>query len=150
MTKDKNESVEDYTARAVQLKKDLHGTEKENQRPEFIRKWRQGFGEILAPTNLVIDDLSQNHPKLREDVPLFQVSETTKVNITKHTAATRTNTTTPQRFQSNNYNINYNFTTTSKAFSDKFKDQELKKSYLQYVGSLAHISQENYRNTRFS
>ena len=40
MAKGKNESVEDYTARDVQLKKDLFGTEKEIKQPEFVRKWR--------------------------------------------------------------------------------------------------------------
>ena len=40
MAKGKNESVKDYTTRAVESKKDLHGTEKEIQRLEFIRKWR--------------------------------------------------------------------------------------------------------------
>ena len=38
MTKGKNESVGDYTARTVQLKKDLHGTEIEIMQPEFIRQ----------------------------------------------------------------------------------------------------------------
>ena len=41
MAKGKNESVEDYTARAVQFKKNLHRTEKEILQPEFVRKWRQ-------------------------------------------------------------------------------------------------------------
>ena len=62
MAKGKNESVEDYTARAVQFKKYLYGTEKEIKQPEFVRKWRQGFGIILAPINLAIDDLLQDPP----------------------------------------------------------------------------------------
>ena len=44
MAKGKNEPVEDCTVRAVQFKKDLFGTEKEIQQPEFVRQWRQGFG----------------------------------------------------------------------------------------------------------
>ena len=40
--------------------------EKEGCTPEFIRKWRQGFGEILASINLVIDELSQDPPKWRD------------------------------------------------------------------------------------
>ena len=39
MTKGKNDTVEDYTTRAVSFKKDLHGTEKEILQPEFVRKW---------------------------------------------------------------------------------------------------------------
>ena len=38
MAKGKNETVEDYTARVVQFKKDLFGTEKEIKQPEFVRK----------------------------------------------------------------------------------------------------------------
>ena len=38
MAKGKNESAEDYTARAVQFKKDLFGTEKEIKQPEFVHK----------------------------------------------------------------------------------------------------------------
>ena len=38
MAKGKNESMEDYTARAVPFKKYLFGTEKEIQQPELVRK----------------------------------------------------------------------------------------------------------------
>ena len=62
LAKGKNGSVEDYTARAVQFKKDLFGTEKEIKQPEFVRKWRQGFGTILVPINIAIDDLLQDPP----------------------------------------------------------------------------------------
>ena len=77
--------MKNYTARVVQFKKDLFGTEKEIQQPEFVRQLRQGFGSILALVNLVIDDLSQDPPKWRDDVPLFQLMETAKGYIAKHT-----------------------------------------------------------------
>ena len=78
MAKGKNETVEDYTARAVQFKKDFFRTKEEIKQPEFVRKWRQGFGIILAPINLAIDDLLQDPPMWRDDVPLFQLMETAK------------------------------------------------------------------------
>ena len=56
MDKGKNELVEDYTTWVVQFKKNLHGTEKEIMQPEFIRKFRQDVGEILAPIDLAIND----------------------------------------------------------------------------------------------
>ena len=71
MDEDSNEYLEDYTTRIVRFKKYLQGTEKELKRPEFIRKWRQGFGEIVAPINLVIYDLSQDPSKWRDDAPQF-------------------------------------------------------------------------------
>ena len=71
MDEDSNEYLEDYTTRIVRFKKYLQGTEKELKRSEFIRKWRQGFGEILAPINLVIYDLSQDPSKWRDDAPQF-------------------------------------------------------------------------------
>ena len=117
-------SIEDYITRAVQFKEDLYGTKKETQHPEFIRKWRQRFGEILAPIKLVVDNLSQDHPKRRDYVALFQLMKTSKGYTTKHTTATRTKITTLQRHQINKYNNNSNFTTTSKTLSDKLKDQE--------------------------
>ena len=92
MAKGKNETVEDYTARAVQFKKDLFGTEKEIKQPEFVRKWRQGFGTILAPINLAIDDLLQDPPMWRDDVPLFQLMETAKGYIAKHSPSSKSNT----------------------------------------------------------
>ena len=56
MTKGTNQLVKDYTVNAAQFNKDLQDTEKEVFTPEFIKKWKQGFGEILAPINLAIDD----------------------------------------------------------------------------------------------
>ena len=49
MAKGKNESVDDYIARVVQFKKDLHDIEKNIKHSELIRKFRQWFDEILAP-----------------------------------------------------------------------------------------------------
>ena len=70
--------IEDYITRAVQFKEDLYGTKMEIQHPEFIRKWRQRFDEILAPIKLVVDNLSQDHPKRRDYVALFQLMKTSK------------------------------------------------------------------------
>ena len=38
MAKGKNAYVKNYTVRVVQFKKDMFGTEKEIQQPEFVRK----------------------------------------------------------------------------------------------------------------
>ena len=50
-----------------------------------------------CPINLAIDDLSQDLPQWRDDVPLFQLMETAKGYITKYTPPSRPSPTIPQR-----------------------------------------------------
>ena len=63
---------------------------KEIKQLEFDRKWRQGFGTILAPTNLAIYYLSRDPPMWRDDAPLFQLMETAKGYIAKHIPSSKT------------------------------------------------------------
>ena len=98
----------------MQFKNDLFGTEKEIKQPEFVRKRRQGFGIIIAPINLAIDDLLQGPPMWRDDVPLFQQMETAKGYIAKHSPISKpTNTSSPQTTPAIANNTTTNTTTTS-------------------------------------
>ena len=51
------ETIEDYTARAVQSRLHLADTCKSVSNEEFIRKWRIGLGTTLDQMDTVIDDL---------------------------------------------------------------------------------------------
>ena len=72
--------------------------EKEGCTPEFIRKWRQGFGEILVSINLVIDELSQDPPKWRDTL---LNNESSSIEISKDIK-----TIFPTKYHTSNININ--------------------------------------------
>ena len=75
----------------------MHVTDKGIIQPEFALKWRQGFGTILAPINLAINDLFQDSPKWRDDISLCQFIETVKGYIATHTPNPRPNNAVAQR-----------------------------------------------------
>ena len=80
-----NESIEDYTARAVQFKIDFSDSSKNLDNEEFIRKWRQDFGVIVSPINVSIDDLHTTPPRWHNILPLYQLMATTKSYIKRNT-----------------------------------------------------------------
>ena len=77
------ESLEDYTARAIEYRLNLDDTDKSITNTEFVRKWRQGIGYIIDPINIAIDDLDQTPAAWNENLSIFQLMGTAESYITK-------------------------------------------------------------------
>ena len=83
ISKGSKESLEDYTARAVEYRLNLDDTDKSITNTEFVRKWRQGIGSIIDPINIAIDDLDQTPAAWNENLSIFQLMGTVRSYIIK-------------------------------------------------------------------